>query len=242
MAQKRRFLDVWLVEPNTVYREVPFTVVCDWVQQSRLLPDDMLRPSGTAQWFRVGESPDFQPYIPRAEPTRIEDEASALEPVHLDFSWKRAHEEEDDDVDMIPLIDISLVLLIFFIMTSTAATAAAIMNIPRAYNGQVIDPGKRMLWINVTLEGEEPRTVFSVNLGDRKPARGDDNLASINDVIDKARTLLDEQKDLGPVEATIRADRDVQSGIIRELTVELTKLGIARVGRKYIAVSEKLTP
>ena len=40
MAEKRRFLDVWIVDSNTVYREVPFTVVADWVQQGRLLEDD----------------------------------------------------------------------------------------------------------------------------------------------------------------------------------------------------------
>src|SRR4051794_22389013 len=125
MAAKRRFLDVWLVENNTVYREVPFAVVADWVQQSRLLPEDMLRPSGTAEWFKVGASPDFAPYVPRAQPHQVEDKAEALDPVHLDFGWKRRPEDEDDDVDMIPLIDVSLVLLIFFIMTTAAATAQA---------------------------------------------------------------------------------------------------------------------
>ena len=29
MAAKRRFLDVWIIETNTVYREVPFEVVTD---------------------------------------------------------------------------------------------------------------------------------------------------------------------------------------------------------------------
>ena len=50
MAAKRRFLDVWIVEGNTVYKEVPFDVVADWVQQGRLLDDDMLRPAGTSEW------------------------------------------------------------------------------------------------------------------------------------------------------------------------------------------------
>src|SRR5262249_50224650 len=107
MAQKRRFLDVWLVETNTVYREVPFAVVAAGVQQSRLLAEDMLRPSGPAQWFKVGASPEFAPYLPRPEPHRVEDQAEALEPVHLDFAWKRRPEEEEGDPDMIPLIDIS---------------------------------------------------------------------------------------------------------------------------------------
>ena len=56
MAEKRRFLDVWIVESNTVYREVPFTVVCDWLQQGRLLEGDHVRPSGTADWKRIAGS------------------------------------------------------------------------------------------------------------------------------------------------------------------------------------------
>ena len=91
MAEKRRFLDVWIVESNTVYKEVPFTVVIDWVQQGRLLEDDKVKPSGTAEWFRLGGSPDFAPYFPHPEPFRAEDQAEALEPVHLDFAWKRGH-------------------------------------------------------------------------------------------------------------------------------------------------------
>src|SRR3954453_11033791 len=127
MAEERRFLDVWIVESNTVYREVPFTVVADWIQQGRLLEDDMLRPSGTAEWMKVGTSPTFAPYLPKAMPQGAEDQAEAMEPVALDFAWKKRHDEEDDDVDMIPLIDVSLVLLIFFMMTASGAGAAMLI-------------------------------------------------------------------------------------------------------------------
>src|SRR5947209_8674847 len=125
---KRRFLDVWIVESNTVYREVPYEVVCDWLQQGRLIPDDMLRWSGQAEWFKIGGAPAFAAYLPRTAPLAVEDQAEVLERVELDFAWKRSLDEEDDDVDMIPLIDISLVLLIFFIMTTTGVIASS--NIP----------------------------------------------------------------------------------------------------------------
>ena len=139
MAEKRRFLDVWLTEPNTVYREVPYTVVADWVQQSRIQPDDMLRPSGTAQWFRVGDSPEFKPYIPTREAVSVEDEASAREDIVLDFRWKKRRDEGEDDVDMIPLIDVSLVLLVFFMLTSTVADAGSLIpGIPKTENGLII--------------------------------------------------------------------------------------------------------
>ena len=78
MAEKRQFLDVWIVETNTVYKEVTFTVVTDWVQQGRLLADDMLKPSGTKDWQRLGSLPSFAAYLPRSEPFRAEDKAEAL--------------------------------------------------------------------------------------------------------------------------------------------------------------------
>src|SRR5437899_8616192 len=118
MAEKRRFFDVWIVETNQVYKEVPYTVVADWVQQGRLLEDDKLKPSGTAEWFRLGGMPAFAAYLPKADPYRAEDEAEALEPVEGGFRWRPAHDEEEEEVDMIPLIDVSLVLLVFFILTT----------------------------------------------------------------------------------------------------------------------------
>src|SRR5262245_400369 len=108
MATKKRYLDVWVVESNTVYKEVPFVVVSDWVQQGRLLEDDKVKPSGTAEWLRLGDQAELAPYVPRPEPFRAEDQAEALEPVGVDFRWKKPHGEDEGDVDMIPLIDVSL--------------------------------------------------------------------------------------------------------------------------------------
>src|SRR5262249_30837354 len=208
MAEKRRFLDIWLVETNTVYREVPFAVVADWVQQSRLLPEDMLRPSGTAQWFRVGSSPDFAPYIPRSEPYRVEDKAEALEPVQIEFAWKHKRDDEDDDPDMIPLIDISLVLLIFFIMTGGIASAFLI-DTPTANNGLVVsDP--TMVWIGIDLNDKQ-KPVYSFGVGEKAPQEeGDKRIATLDEVITKLEDRLKNNK--GPVELTIRASKLVESG------------------------------
>src|SRR5436853_5484942 len=41
-----RVLDVWIVETQAVYTDVPFAVVTDWVQQGRLLADDRVRLAG----------------------------------------------------------------------------------------------------------------------------------------------------------------------------------------------------
>ncbi len=115
-------LDVWIVDLNKVYTSVPFTVVTDWVQEGRLLHADRVRLAGKEKWHAVEAVPALLPYLPKPAPLAAEDRAEALEPVELGFQSPRVHEAEDDDVDMIPLIDVSLVLLIFFMMTSAISS------------------------------------------------------------------------------------------------------------------------
>jgi biopolymer transport protein ExbD len=241
MAEKRRFLDVWIIESNTVYREVPFPVVADWVQQGRLLEDDMLRPSGTAQWFKVGGSPEFAPYLPRPEPDRVEDQAEALEPVELDFRWKKRHDEEDDDVDMIPLIDVSLVLLIFFMLTASGAGLAAFVPTPPAEYGS-ISPNPQEIQLNINLEGGDT-PVYSLSIGNKILSDKDKNkyanLRTMDELLERLRDHL--SRTSGPVEVTINAHPDVKSGLVRELMANLEEYPEfrSRIVQKYYGVSEK---
>jgi biopolymer transport protein ExbD len=219
MAEKRRFLDVWIVDGNTVYREVPFTVVADWVQQGRLVEDDMLRPSGTKDWFRVGSNPTFAAYLPRSEPHRAEDKAEALEPVQTELTWRRRPEDDaDEDVDMIPLIDVSLVLLIFFMMiSSTGILFAKQVNLSTAQNGDVIDP-RASIWISVEpgaqgpvyLLGDAART-FPLTDGSQQT----NNRAVLLASLDK---LLEGQTGK---EIRIRADQNVLCDSVMDLIAEL---------------------
>ena len=148
MADAKRKYDLWFVDGNTVYKEVPFEVVADWVQQARVSGDDMIKPSGSPNWFKVANQPLFAPYLPRAEPQRVGDVAESYEPVELDFAWKRRGDDGDDDVDMIPLIDISLVLLIFFMMTTTVAAISRIA-VPTMANASKIETDTEVLRIDI---------------------------------------------------------------------------------------------
>jgi biopolymer transport protein ExbD len=246
MAQKRRFLDVWIVESDTVYREVPYEVVTDWIQQGRLLDDDMLRWSGQAEWFRLGSTPAFNAFMPRAEPDRVEDQAEALEPVHVDFSWKKPHADEEDDPDMIPLIDVSLVLLVFFMMTTSAATAASFyVKTPAAENGWVTS-NPELYWVGITYKDKDKKTlVYAVGKGEDilkdGPAEKRWEAATDSDP-DRARALQSVVQTLqgqqGQLEVNIKAEEDVPSGFVRDLTRKLEGLGV-KVKSKYIGVSEK---
>jgi biopolymer transport protein ExbD len=210
MGQKQQFLDVWIIESNTIYREVPFTVVTDWVQQSRLLADDMLRPSGTAEWFKVGSSPEFAPYLPRSEPFEVDDRAEALAPVQLDFQLKQGH-DEDDDVDMIPLIDVSLVLLIFFMLTAPGIASGLGIATPAAMTGGTTSPAPDDIQVGVRLEGNEP--VYSFGEGASEQVKGLRSLPELQKGL--AKSLAGTSGRVGKL--TIHADRRVPFGKVRDL-------------------------
>jgi biopolymer transport protein ExbD len=212
MAEKRRFLDVWIIEGNTVYKEVPYEVVMEWVQQGRLLGDDRLKPSGTAQWFQVGDMPAFKAFL-APEPvyaaqvvsgTPGYDQPDLLEPIELDFSWKPRRDPEEEDVDMIPLIDISLVLLIFFMMTSTVAVAgAAAIRVPTATRGATLAEPK-MVWLGIDKKADgQPE--YSLGLGN-SPAKPENRGLTQTQALQRLEELTKEQ---GPADVRLMAHRSL---------------------------------
>jgi hypothetical protein len=247
MTAKKRFIDVWIVESNTVYREVPFEVAADWIQQGRLVEDDQLRWSGTADWFRLGTTPAFAAYLPRSDPMRAEDQAEALEPVEVEFAWKRRPDDDDDDVDMIPLIDVSLVLLIFFMMTATGAVAASLIREPTAGFGVQLSSDPTMIWIGIDRD-KDGNAVYSIGRGENDPATPDDRdiqveealLARLDLLLPAAKEAAAAQGKAG-VDVNVRAHEELPSGVVRRLTLELEKRR-AIVHRKFTGVREQGPP
>jgi len=238
MAEKRRFLDIWIVETNTVYKEVPFAVVTDWVQQGRLLEDDMWKPSGTKDWQRLGGSAELQPYFPRPEPDRPQDQAEALESVHMDFTYKRPHEDEDDEVDMIPLIDVSLVLLVFFMLTATSAGLAAFVRPPESRWGEIGD--QRSLRIDVSRD-EDGEVVYAIGVGNNAPEREERNLRTLAAALDRLRVRVNKAD--GDVEVVINADRDLPWEVTHAVSIGLQADPFrSKVQARFFGTSQKEEP
>jgi biopolymer transport protein ExbD len=201
MAENRRLMDVWIVETNAAYKAVPFETVANWLQQGRLLGEDRVRPTGTPTWFRIDAVNALAPYLPQVEPQRVEDTAEALEPVEADFTWRHGRGEEDDDPDMIPLIDISLVLLIFFMMA--AAIQAGLftpIDTPPAYH-QLTTIQEGTYWVGIDKdEGGQLRYTFGQD--DRTLEQGGPDLSHV-----KQRLQKELAKVKGDVRINLRADR-----------------------------------
>lgn len=174
--QPKRFFDVWFVSANNVIKEVPYHAITDWISSGKVIATDRIKPSGTADWFPLGGVVAFQAYFtqPEIEEKRPQDAATALEPIELDVDWKKSHGDDDDDVDMIPLIDIALVLLIFFMMTATVASISRI-SVPEMQNGTKLEADPEVLRIDIDLR--DGRYIYALGVGTADPLPSEDNLA-----------------------------------------------------------------
>jgi len=241
MAQKRRFLDLWIIETNTVYKEVPYTVAVDWVQQGRLLEGDKYKPSGTKEWFTLGGSAEFQPYFPRRDESRPDDEAEALEPVDLGFNYKRPDPDADEDVDMIPLIDVTLVLLVFFMLTASVATMASTVNTPETEHAQMVDQPEG-LRIDITRDEEDGSPIYALGVGGKAPEEGERDLRDLTSVFNRLEVRLKELESerKTPVELRINADKKLESGYSRDVLMGLRADRFrGKISLNYYGVSEK---
>jgi biopolymer transport protein ExbD len=217
-------LDVWIIESSAVYTEVPFGVVVDWIQQGRLLSDDRVRAHGKDRWHPLAKVAAFAPYLPKTEPFETASVSESLEPVDLGWKWKRPEETEDEDVDMIPLIDISLVLLIFFMMTATVRSSLfAPIDTPQT-NFPAESLAKEQLWIGIDAKGPglpdpEKRPWFSLGKDNKElvapTTQADDVMAALVRQVGLAK---------GDVKVRLRADRSLPVDVVTSTMRELREL------------------
>jgi biopolymer transport protein ExbD len=224
MAEKRRLLDIWIVESNTAYKAVPFETVANWLQQGRLLPEDRVRPAGTQDWYRIDSIRALAPYQPQPQPQRVEDQAEALEPVEAELSWRHPGVDEEDDPDMIPLIDVSLVLLIFFMMTAAVESGLFTpIDTPPAKNQLVaIKEGTFFVAIDRAEAGKtetEGEVRFGLGLDDKQLMEMNRDIAPV-----LARLQKELKEVRGEVRINLRADRKLPVEVIKETTLQLQGL------------------
>lgn len=255
MANERLFYDVWLCEPNLVYREVPFVVVSSWAAEGRVLADDKVRPSGQANWHRLADVPLLvsqllrPPSVPAPTPTPVEvpppgpaPSAAAAPPLDLDeidqpLPAAVARVSEDDDPDMIPLIDISLVLLIFFLMTGKSLTGVSTTEqqsqpsvksifrsgskLPRAKYAELIErPDVVSVSIGKDVDG---RYLYFVADRWKEPLDLDDVLLTLG------REIKDRKLTPRDVTILLRADETIPFSEVQVLTIGLEALECAEI-------------
>jgi biopolymer transport protein ExbD len=219
--QAAAFFDVWITDRNLVYRKVPHTVVGDWVTEGRLLEGDRVRPSGTTTWQRLVENQLLAVYLPKPEPTKAEDKAEALGDIELDFSPK-AEEAEDDDVDMIPLIDISMVLLVFFMMTAQDLMTQSPIDSPKAKKENTLKIDANGV-AHIGIKEAEGKLEYFFGEDYEKPMPEAQFLRLIAEEIPKVKPPL--------TRAIVTAGGKVPYEKVQDITIELQKLGVTSQGK-----------
>src|SRR5215472_15531348 len=119
---------------------------------------------------------------------------------------------------MIPHIDVSLVLLIFFMLTATGVAAAALIPTPPAEFADVAENPENVV-IGMNLTGDGDAVVYSLSEGAKPPEEGNRDLKTREELLQRLDELL--AKRSNAAEVTINAHKDVKSGLVRQLTVQL---------------------
>lgn len=211
-AEATTTFSVWLVQTNKVYRGVPYSVVCDWVQEGRLTAKDCVRTSAEANWKYVGDHDLFKAYLTMAESTpRAEDDAEALGDIEMDFNV-RQEEEGDEDPDMIPLIDISMVLLVFFMMTAQDLLTSSPVSSPKAAYAEIADQ-KAAIMANMQPDKDNPKKILYFYGDDFKTELSEEGLV--------AKIAEEANNKVGQPTIILRADGTLPYEKVRGLTIAL---------------------
>ena len=170
----------WLVRPEGVEREgTPFPsaqAVADALRDGDLSPSDELRAPGELRYKPIDTHAAFAELCEELEAPPRE-------------------AEEETHLDMNPLIDVSLVLLIFFILTATYSTLTRSLDVPGApgegKGAKVTRDDIKERAVTVTARMENDAAVITIQ---GKPIKLDDlenELASISRAGGKREAYLD---------------------------------------------------
>jgi biopolymer transport protein ExbD len=214
MSQPQHRYDVYIAATKKGFRDVPYTAVVEWIQQVRLKPEDRIRLGGTSAWRFLRDAEEFAAHFPHAPALQAGDMAEALDSIDLGYESPARPEEEEEDPDMIPLIDISLVLLVFFMMTAAAnLVSTAPVETPVAEFANVMPPD-RMLIVGLTQVNGDLRYY----LGERKVT--EEELSSeVSAMVARG----------GAKEAVVKADARIPFDTVQKLLRLLANAKVERV-------------
>lgn len=227
MASAPKTLDVWFTTANTVYRQVPYQVVADWVREGRLGAADKLRPAGTADrdWRTVGTWELFADYLPRPSIAAGAEggEVELPEPVEPESHGRKQREAVDDEVDMIPLIDISMVLLVFFVIVS-ATGALSPVDVPDMRYAGTLTNDPNAITINIQKASQDPKeenVYYAVRVGKTAPRPEYARIGNPDDALKALDALLGEATQ--PPHVMVACEKALPSARVIEMEKELKK-------------------
>lgn len=129
-----------------------------------------------------------------------------------DQAFSRPRVSEGADLDITPMIDVTFLLLIFFMVASTMQ-AQTDLNVPAAKHGEGVpaDTSTEIIVLAPQSATETPRIL----LGDLKGPEG---------TVDDVRRFVEEGLRQGKTEVVVKADRDVPSGFVQRVLKAISEV------------------
>ena len=121
------------------------------------------------------------------------------------------------DINVVPYIDVMLVLLVIFMITAPLLTQGVHVELPQTESAPMPDTGKDPVIVNIKADGS-----FYINYGEDQ-----DKPISPQVLVNRVSALLKYQKDI-PV--MVGGDRNVPYGNVVELMALLQSAGVPSVG------------
>ena len=112
--------------------------------------------------------------------------------------------QPDDELDLTPMIDMSFMLLAFFVVSSSMEAGSA-LQLPNAQSGDRLDV-KRTAVVTVFNSAQDPE----IYLSDGTKTNGPVTLAEVT-------SFARESSDQGKTTMVIKADRETPSGFVEEV-------------------------
>jgi biopolymer transport protein ExbD len=219
-----------IVAQDQLIGPLPLEVLVEMAANGEISPQDLVRPGGSQAWIRVTEVPELAARLavpPAPDPFGADppDDLPEAGDARDLFEIGRGTPHEEAAMEMAPMIDVTFLLLIFFMLTNSLANPAA-MEVPDAVHGR-----------GVTLEGQQLILVDQEGryyLGDAATEQSavdslDALVREVGDNVAASRQTLD---------VIVSAHRHSKHRYVRELVEGLSAL--EDLGNIQIGVEEKL--
>lgn len=229
-------LDVKIAKTGRVYERVPLDKLRRWVAERRVLPDDLVRPVGATRWMRVATAPELAPSgaagpaqpppvtpKPPTQPAAGDTGDIGIAVPAKTRPRRRFRLLEDTTMDMMPMIDVTFQLLIFFMFANQLANPNPI-EVPEARYGRGIMPdGKQAILVD-----DQGRYYLGEST---KP----ENIAPLEQVI---RVVADNASSSNaPLDVVISAHKASRHDQVRALMEKLE--GVDNIGVMRLGVEER---
>jgi len=150
-------LELKIVRMNRVWSGLTAEQIRGWMLEGRVKPDDLVRPVGATKWIKASLAPELAgeaiSLSGESVSSTLATGAAATDDLGITVPSNRRPRRkrrilEDSAMDMMPMIDVTFQLLIFFMFTQQLANPNPIEVPMAAYGRGVLPDGKQAILID----------------------------------------------------------------------------------------------